>query len=114
VGVTLTSIARRRRRDVAVLRSIGFAPAQVRTLVSAQVTTFLVIAAAVGLPLGIAIGRQAWGAAANSLGADVAASLPALRVAAATAMLAVLFNLVAQAVAAGASRRRPAGDLRVE
>jgi putative ABC transport system permease protein len=51
----LQSLALERRREMAVLRAIGFAPAQVRRHVMAQTALLGLTAAAVALPLSIAL-----------------------------------------------------------
>lgn len=55
----ITSV-RRRRRDLAVLRTIGFTRPQVRAAVAWQAVTLTVVALAIGMPLGVIGGRYAW------------------------------------------------------
>ncbi len=55
-----SSVLRRRRSDLAVLRSLGFTPRQVRACLAWQATTLAVIGLVVGVPLGIALGRVVW------------------------------------------------------
>jgi predicted lysophospholipase L1 biosynthesis ABC-type transport system permease subunit len=50
----------RRRRDLAVLKALGFVQGQVAATIVWQATTFAVVALAVGVPLGVAAGRWAW------------------------------------------------------
>jgi ABC-type lipoprotein release transport system permease subunit len=52
----VTSI-RQRRRDLAVLKTLGFVRSQVSAAVAWQATTVAVVALAVGMPLGFALGR---------------------------------------------------------
>ena len=52
-------MARRRRRDLALLRALGFSPRHLRLLVRASAATVVVSALAVGLPLGIFAGGVA-------------------------------------------------------
>ena len=56
---TLISSIRRRRRDLAILKVLGFERKQVRQVVAWQATTIVAIAVLIGVPLGIAAGR--WG-----------------------------------------------------
>jgi putative ABC transport system permease protein len=56
----LTTTIRRRRRDVAILKTLGFVRRQVRGTVAWQCTTLTVTALAIGLPLGIVAGRWGW------------------------------------------------------
>ena len=58
VVVMLVSVARRRRRDLAVLRSLGFDRRDLRSMLAAQSTAFTLLAALVGIPLGIVVGRR--------------------------------------------------------
>ena len=67
VAHTLASGARRRARDVAVLRALGLTPRQAGACVAWQATTIGVIAIALGVPLGVLVGRQVWRLVADSL-----------------------------------------------
>ena len=67
VHLLLTSV-RRRRRDFAVLRSIGFTRGQVRSTVGWQASTLTVAALCLGIPLGIVCGRVAWRLFTGQLG----------------------------------------------
>src|SRR5205807_1900502 len=68
VGHMLVSSVRRRRHDVAILRTMGFVRRQVAATVAWQATTVVLVGLVVGLPLGIAAGRWAWGLVARQLG----------------------------------------------
>src|SRR6185437_16150725 len=57
---TLASSTRRRRRDLAILKSLGFIPRQLRQAVAWQATTIAGIALLIGLPAGVAAGRWSW------------------------------------------------------
>jgi ABC-type antimicrobial peptide transport system permease subunit len=59
---------RRRSRDVGVLRSLGFTPRQVGATLLTMAGTTVVIGLAVGVPLGLALGRLAWNETAAALG----------------------------------------------
>jgi ABC-type antimicrobial peptide transport system permease subunit len=114
VGITLAASGRRRRRDVAVLRALGLARSQLRLLVAGEASTFVLVVAALGLPLGIVAGRLAWRAAADGLGSEVGPVLPGLAILGATLGVLLLVNLYGQALAVVVGRRRPGGDLRAE
>ena len=60
LALTLINSIRLRRRDLSILKTLGFSAAQVRGAVAWQATTFVVVAVAIGLPLGVAAGRLAW------------------------------------------------------
>ena len=53
LGNTLVTSVRRRRRDLAVLKTIGFVRPQVAAVVAWQATSFALLALLVGLPVGI-------------------------------------------------------------
>ena len=95
VAHALVSSVRRRRRDVAILKTLGFVRAQVSAVVVWQATTFALVRVLVGLPLGIAAGRWAWRLTAEQLGVaspPVSPPLPMLAIAAGTVVAA---NLIA-------------------
>ena len=54
------SVLRRRRGDLAVLRSLGCTPLQLRGMLAWQAITIAGIGILVGVPLGLAGGRTAW------------------------------------------------------
>jgi len=76
VGNSLITSVRRRLRDFAILKTIGFTPRQVAGVVAWQATTFSFVALVVGIPLGIAGGRWAWSLVASSVGSTSPASAP--------------------------------------
>jgi len=108
IGNTLVSAVRRRRRDLAVLRTLGFVRRQVSAVVAWQATTVALIAIAIGLPLGAAAGRSVWTLVTDRLGLAPDAVIPAglLFVLAAVALVAA--NLVAVIPGLLASRTQPA------
>jgi ABC-type antimicrobial peptide transport system permease subunit len=107
---TLVTSVRRRRRDLAVLKTLGFTRGQVGATIAWQAITFAVVALAFGLPLGVAVGRWAWQLTADALGVSSAPVVP-LAVAAGAVVAA---NLVAAVPGRAASRLRPATALRSE
>jgi hypothetical protein len=76
----LVTSVRRRRRDLATLKTLGFTRGQVSATVAWQATAFALLAAAVGVPLGIAGGRWAWLLVADQLGVVPDPVVPALPV----------------------------------
>jgi putative ABC transport system permease protein len=64
----LTTVTRRRRVELAVLRSLGFVRRQVRAVISWQAGVLAIVAVIVGVPLGIAAGQVAWRLFADGLG----------------------------------------------
>jgi predicted lysophospholipase L1 biosynthesis ABC-type transport system permease subunit len=65
--VLLTSV-RRRRRDLAVLKTLGLLSSQLIRVVSWQANALAAAALAVGLPLGVVAGRWSWTWFARSVG----------------------------------------------
>jgi hypothetical protein len=60
VGQALTMAVRRRRRELAVLRTLGLTGRQTRWVVVTQASVLAVIGLALGIPLGLAVGRAIW------------------------------------------------------
>ncbi len=109
----ITSI-RRRRRDLAVLKTMGFVRRQIHAAVAWQAVTLTVIAAAIGVPLGIVGGRVVWSLFANELGV-VSPPRAALSWNLTVIPVAVLLALVISLwPGRSAARTRPALILRTE
>src|SRR6266513_1295834 len=64
----LISSVRRRRRDLAILRTLGFKRGQVMWTVAWQSATLAAVALAIGVPTGVLLGRLAWDLFADRLG----------------------------------------------
>jgi hypothetical protein len=79
-----------------------------------QTTLTLLIAVAIGGPLGIAGGRLAWQGFARSLGAVPVVEVPVLALIVGLAALVLAGNLLASVPAAAAARTRAAAGLRAE
>lgn len=60
LGHVLVASIRRRRRDFAVLRSIGFTRRMTATVVGSQSTSVGLVGLIAGIPIGLALGRLAW------------------------------------------------------
>lgn len=114
LGHTLVSSIRRRRRDLAVLKTLGFVRRQVVATVAWQATTLAATAALIGLPLGVAGGRWAWRLFAGQLGVGAGPATPALAVLLALPAAVLVANLIAAVPALLAGRTRPALVLRSE
>jgi ABC-type lipoprotein release transport system permease subunit len=110
----LVASVRRRRRDFAILKTLGFARRQVSATVVWQASTMLLIALAVGLPLGVAAGRWAWTVVAEQLGTVAEPVTPLGLVLLTIPAGLLLANLVAALPARVASRLKPATVLRSE
>jgi FtsX-like permease family len=111
---TLVSSTRRRRRDLAILKTLGFTRRQVRHGVGWQATTIAGIALLIGLPAGIAGGRWAWRVFAAQLGVLPEPAVPLTTVFIAIPAALALANLIAAAPARAAARTQPGAVLRTE
>jgi hypothetical protein len=109
----LVQTVQRRRIELGVLRAIGFTRRQVAGTIGWQATALALVGAAVGLPLGVALGRWVWTIVADGLGVapqpDVA--LPLLLVVPAAVAVAALFGM---ALGGLASRSPASASLRTE
>jgi len=109
----LMTVVARRRRELALLRTLGFTPGQTRRSVLGAGLLQAGLALALGLPLGITLGPVVWGRFAESLGVQPTALIPG---SVAVVLLATpLFALaIASLPARRAGRLRPALVLRAE
>ena len=110
----LVTGVRRRRRDLAVLKTLGLVRSQVLRVVAWQASALAGAALLVGLPLGVLAGRWAWALFAGSAGVSGAADVPVALVLAAVPVTLVLANLIAAGPGWDAARVRPASVLRTE
>jgi predicted lysophospholipase L1 biosynthesis ABC-type transport system permease subunit len=114
VGHTLVTGVRRRRRELAVLKTIGFTRRQVFSTIAWNASTIALLGGLVGIPLGLAVGRVAWGLVADSLGVATDPVIGALAIIAVVPAALVVANVVAVLPARAAARTRPATVLRSE
>ncbi|MDQ1431468.1 MAG: putative transport system permease protein [Actinomycetota bacterium] len=114
VGLALVSSLRRRRREFAVLKTLGFTRRQVRATVACQASAVATFGLFVGIPLGLLVGTFVWRAVADQLGISGDPTWPVLGVLLLVPAAIVAVNLVAAVPAARAARTRPAVVLRSE
>jgi hypothetical protein len=114
VGHSLVLSVRARRQELAVLRALGAVRAQVASAVWSQATLTVVAGTLVGLPLGIAVGRQAWALIAEGLGVVDSPAVAWVVLAGMAVGVLVVVNLLATGPALVAARLRPAVALRSE
>jgi len=111
---TLLGVARERRRDVAVLQTMGFVRAQVVATMAWQAAAASAVAVAAGVPVGVVLGRWVWRLVASSIGSVATARIPSAEI----LLVIPATILVAMVLAAGpawlAARTRPAAALRAE
>jgi predicted lysophospholipase L1 biosynthesis ABC-type transport system permease subunit len=110
----LTTSIRRRRRDLAILKTLGFARGDVGRTVAWQATTLAVAALVVAVPLGVAAGRTAWRLFAKQLGVIPDVSTPVVLLTLVVPATILLANLISIGPAAAAMRIHPASVLREE
>jgi hypothetical protein len=110
----LASSLRRRRRHLAILKTLGFTRTQVAAAVAWQATTITAVAALVGIPLGVGVGRFAWNLFAADLGVKPEAVVPVVPGLLVLPAAVLLANLIAVGPGWAAARVRPARVLRVE
>ncbi len=114
VGFVLASSVRRRSRDLAILKTLGFSRRQVSATVAWQATTIAVVGLIVGVPFGVVIGRAIWQSVAEGIGVASTPHVVVLVLVAVVLATIALANLVAAAPAWAAARTRPALVLRSE
>jgi ABC-type lipoprotein release transport system permease subunit len=111
--VLLTGV-RRRRRDLAVLKTLGLLKSQVVMVVSWQATALTTAALLAGLPLGVVAGRWSWALFASFIGIADQADIPVPQLLLAIPAALVLANLIAAGPGRAAARTKPAPILHNE
>jgi ABC-type lipoprotein release transport system permease subunit len=114
VAHLLVTSTRRRRRDLAVLKTLGFVRRQVSAAVAWQATTLVLLALLVGLPVGVAAGRWVWQLFAGQLGVPTDPRVPIRTVLIAIPVALAVANLLAAGPGWVAGRLKPAPVLRTE
>jgi putative ABC transport system permease protein len=102
----------RRRREVGLLKVVGFVNRQVASTVAWQATSLAVVGIVIGVPVGIVVGRAVWLTFANNLGAVPVSVVPVWFIGALIAAVLVGANLIALAPALVATRSKPRDLLR--
>jgi hypothetical protein len=114
LGFTLFASVRRRRRDLALLKALGFTPGQLSAAVSWQASVAALVGVIAGVPLGIVAGRLLWDAFANNLNAVPDATVPTISVVLVVAGALLFANLVAALPGRSAARTSTAVLLRTD
>ena len=95
LALTLVATARRRRTDLALLKTLGLTQWQLAQTLLWQAEVTALVGVAIGLPLGIAAGRQLWILFAESINAVPQPAVPP-----SVALVAIIALGLAAAVAA--------------
>jgi putative ABC transport system permease protein len=96
LSLTLSASVRRRRTSYAVLSALGFDRRGLRRTVRWQLNLVTALSLVVVLPIGIVVGRVAWRAFADQLGAASDPRVPVALLAAVAVGLVVLANLMGE------------------
>jgi hypothetical protein len=94
LALTLAASVRRRRRDLAIMKTLGFTKRMLAAAVTWQATVDGLIGAVIGIPLGILLGRELWTLFARDINAVPQPTVPA------TAIVIVGFGTLVVAIMA--------------
>jgi hypothetical protein len=112
---SLVVTARRRRRDLAVMRAVGCYPRQTGAVIHWQGFFLAMAAIALGVPIGLIGGRLLWNSIANGTNVLIVSETPWVVIGLVAASAVLGAAVVLAAVPAWSARRRPPGaDLRTE
>ena len=114
LALTLMASVRRRRRDFALLKTLGFTRRQLAGAVAWQSTVIAAAGLVAGVPLGIVAGRWLWLLFARELSAVPDPTIPVGSITLAALAALVLANLVAALPGRAAARTSAALALRSE
>jgi len=114
VAHALVTTVRRRRHDLAVLRSIGFTKRDTRLTIAWQATLTALVGLVLGVPLGIITGRLIWKQLAESFPVAYVPPLELFGLLLVVPAAIIVANLVAAGPAYAATRIRAGGVLRAE
>lgn len=110
----MVTTVRRRRHDLALLKTLGFTQRQLTAAVAWQASVVAVTGVVIGVPLGIAVGSWLWALFARQIYAVPQPSVPVLSVALVAVGSLVVANVVAALPGLAAARTSTAVLLRTE
>jgi hypothetical protein len=114
LALTLIASVRRRRRDLALLKTLGFTRRQLAATVAWQSTMAAAVGTIGGVPLGIVIGRWLWTRFAAGIHVVPVTTVPGLPIALVAIAAVALANIVAAVPARSAARTSAAALLRAD
>jgi hypothetical protein len=114
LGLTLVASVRRRRRELALLKTLGFTARQLSSVVAWQATVAMTVGVIVGVPLGVVLGRSLWDLFAHEISVVPSATVPLITVVLIAVGAVIVGNLVATIPARIAARTPTALLLRAE
>ena len=114
IADAIVTNASRRRRDLALLETLGFRTRQIGATIASHAVTVVTIGLIVGIPVGIVVGRIAWRAVAHGAGFDPTATVPVALVVATAPVVLVAVLAIAAFPARRMRHLRPAVALRSE
>jgi hypothetical protein len=114
LGLTLFASVRRRRRDLALLKTLGFTRCQLAATVAWQASIAAILGVVLGVPIGIVIGRGLWNRFASALHVVPHPTVPTLTITLIAVGALVFANLVAAIPGRQAARTETAVLLHAE
>jgi ABC-type lipoprotein release transport system permease subunit len=114
LGHVLATSARRRRQEFAVLRALGLGRGGARAVLNVQGTVIGAVGLIVGVPVGIVVGRVAWGLVAETVPLEVVRPVAAAAVVVLIPVALIVANGLAIWPGHRVARLRPAEVLRSE
>jgi ABC-type antimicrobial peptide transport system permease subunit len=110
LGLTLVTSVRRRRTDLALLKSLGFTKRQLASAIAWQASVAVGIGCVIGIPLGVALGRFLWDLFVRQINAVPDPTIPTPSIVLIGVGAVILANLVA-AVPGRIAARTPTAQL---
>jgi ABC-type antimicrobial peptide transport system permease subunit len=110
----LLTSARARRKEFAILRAIGMTRRGMRAVLNSQATTIAALGLLVGVPIGVILGRLAWGLVAGRVPLQDVPPLPALGIVILLPCVAVIAIVIALVPSRRVTRLGAAQVLRAE
>ncbi len=114
LGLTLVASVRRRRHDLALLKTLGFSRRQLAFVVASQSSVAALLGLVVGIPVGILLGRLLWDTFAHEINAVPSPTVPVTTIVLIAIGALLLANIVAALPGRMAARTPTALLLRTE